>query len=67
MLSSDFHCKENDGFRVVPVHSELIGHVGFHKQCPDLMKIIIAGDGVLGVRVDPEPVAFFTIKIQREH
>ena len=24
MLSSDFHCKENDGFRVVPVHPELV-------------------------------------------
>ena len=24
MLSSDFYCKENDGFRVVPLHPELV-------------------------------------------
>ena len=24
MISSEFHCKENDGFRVVPVHLGLI-------------------------------------------
>ena len=31
VLSSDFHCKENDGFRVVPLHPVLTGHAGLHK------------------------------------
>ena len=32
VISSDFHCKENAGFWVVPEHPGLTGHAGFHKQ-----------------------------------
>ena len=71
MLSSDFYCKENSRFRVIPVHPGLTGHAGLHSD-PDFMNTIITGDmntiitgdesWVYGY--DPEPVIFLTMRIR---
>ena len=66
MLSLDFHCKENDGFKIVPVHSGLTGHDGHHSD-PDFMNTIITGDESWVYGYDPELVIFLTIKNQYFH
>ena len=50
MLSSDFHCKKNDGFRVVPIHPELVTNdYGVHE-----VGVTVCGvQPILGVRVRP--------------
>ena len=45
-----FHCKENDRFRVVPVHPGLTGYAGLHKQWPWLHEHHNHWWRVLGVR-----------------
>jgi hypothetical protein len=51
VLSPDFHCKENEGFRVVPIHTELVtSNYGVHE-------VEVTVCGILGginseVRVD---------------
>ena len=55
MLSSDFHCKENDEFPVVPVHP---GLAGIHKQWPYFINTIITGDESWVYGYDPEPDIF---------
>ena len=53
MLSSEFHCKENDGFRIVPVHPGLRRHAGFHKPGTRLHEHHNHWRRVLGVQVRP--------------
>ena len=55
MLSSDYHCKENDGFLIVPVHPELItSDNGVHE-----VRVTVCGvQHVLGVRVQPATCHF---------
>ena len=50
MLSSDFYCKENDGFRVIFVHPGLVtSDYGVHK-----LRVTVCGvQHVLGVWVLP--------------
>ena len=57
MLSSDFHCKENDGFRVVPVHPGLIpSNYGVHE----------VGVIVCGVQYESRPRPIPDLKLCRE-
>ena len=51
MISSDFHCKENDGCRLVPVHPGLPGHAGLHSDS-EFMNTIITGDESLVYEYD---------------
>jgi hypothetical protein len=47
VLSSDFHCKENDGFQVIPVQRGLTSHAGSTNSDPDFMNSIIIGIGLI--------------------
>ena len=51
MLSSDFHCKKNDGYRVVPVHPGLVtSDYGVHESGSLFVESSMS---CLGVRVRP--------------
>ena len=54
MLPSDFHCKENDKFQVIPVHP---GHAALHSD-PDFMNTIITGDKSWVYGYDTETKSF---------
>ena len=63
MLSSDFHCKENDGFQVIPIHAGLTGHADSTNSDPNFMNTIITGDESWVYVYNLEPVIFLTKKI----
>ena len=53
LLSSDFHCKGNDGSWVISVYPGLSGHAGLHKQWHRLHEHHNHWWWVLSVRVQP--------------
>ena len=65
MLSTDFHCKENGGFRVVPVHPGLM--LNSTNSDPNFMNTIITGDESWEYGYDTEPVIFPTMKIRPDY
>jgi hypothetical protein len=63
VLLSDFHCKENDKFRVVAVHPGLKGMLDFTNSDPDFMNALITGDESWVYGYVPEPAIFLTMRI----
>ena len=58
MLSSDFHCKENSGLRVVPVHPGLVtSDYGVH----EVWSLFVESSRPC----DPETIIYLTMKIQK--
>ena len=68
MLSSVFHCKENDGFRVVPVHPGLVTVIMVFMKLGSLfVESSMSCESWVVYGYDPEPVIFVTMKIGQEH
>ena len=62
MLSLDFYSKENNGFRVVPVHPGLVTSIfGVHEVGVTVESSMSCESWVYGY--DTEPVMFLTLKI----